>query len=164
MAGGGRLINDSPFCFSPSLTHSLTSPCCPTVLPSETPQTSSAILLQISPKDLQAGSIHQQELPTPPPSAVNLDSASALSGCLCLSHLLKAGNSITNGTSAIKQKHGSINRVPRETLVTHTILHVPQQSNYLGFVCCELQMPCAARTCTPILPSAAQHTDRGADS
>lgn len=87
-----------------------------------------------------------------------------LSECLCPSRLLKAGNSITRSISAMKETYRNINRVSQETLVEHTILHVPQQSNYLGFVCCELQVLCAVRTCTPILPSAAQHADRGADS
>lgn len=64
------MINDGPFCFSPSLTRSL-PPAVLQLLPSETPQASSAIPLPISPKDLQAGSIHQQE------PRRNLDSASA---------------------------------------------------------------------------------------
>lgn len=97
--------------------------------------------------------------PNAVPSAVNLDSASALSECLCL-----AGNSIINSSSAIKEMYRNINRVSHETLVRRTILHVPRQSTYLGFVCSELQVLCAVRTCTPILPSAVQHTDRGADS
>lgn len=133
------MINDSPFCFSLSLTHSLPPP--PTPLPSETPQTSSAILLPTSPKDSQAGSIHQQELPAPsPPLRPGLRFRGFLN-IWGLSQRLEAAPSISGflitpfPVPAVMQfRKGGGKRMFLRCFYMFSP-HVPLQSHSSGFVC-----------------------------